>query len=212
MTDGPIRRGRGRPRDPTKRAALLAAARRLFVEHGVDAVTMDQVLAQAGVSRATLYSNFADKSALIAAVIAGESERIVNDAWAQANLDAPLEAALVGFGEQLLQFIAEPETMAFERLVAHLAKQEPAHGERFFAAGPGRARGVLADLIRRAQARGDLAPADSEQAANDLMGLWQGFWRMEVQYGHRPPPDGGEIGRMARHAVGQFLRLYGRDN
>lgn len=210
MTDQPAKRARGRPRDPAKRAALLAAARGLFLEHGTDAVTMDQVIARARVSRATLYSNFADKGALLAAVIAAESERIVTDAWAQDHLDRPMQQTLVAFGQNLLRFIAEPDTMAFERLIAQAAQAEPAYGEQFFAAGPGRARSILMALVHAGQARGELGPADPEQAANDLLGLWQGFWRLEIQYGHWRPPKDDELDRLARHAVRQFMRVYAR--
>lgn len=171
---------------------------------------MDQVIARASVSRATLCSNFADKGALLAAVIAAESERIVMDAWAQDHLDRPIQQTLTGFGRNLLRFIAEPDTMAFERLIAQAALAEPAYGAQFFAAGPGRARSILMALIYAGQARGELGPADPEQAANDLLGLWQGSWKLEIQYGHRQPPKDDELDRLAHHAARQFMRLYAR--
>lgn len=208
MTDEIIKRARGRPRDPTKRAALLHAARALFLERGTGAVTLDQVVARAGVSRATLYGNFADKGELLAAVIADESERIVTGEWARDDIDQPVERTLIRFGEGPLRFVAEADTMAFERLIAQAALAEPAYGTRFFAAGPGRVRGIVRAIIRAGQQRGELEPCDAEQAANDLLGLWQGFWRLEIQYGHRPAVDPAELDRLARHGVQQFLRLY----
>ena len=45
-------RRRGRPVDPAKRAALLAAARHLFLAKGFDAVTMGEIAAHAHVYRA----------------------------------------------------------------------------------------------------------------------------------------------------------------
>lgn len=209
MTEVSIKRKRGRPRDPGKRVALIAAARDLFLRHGADAVTMDQIVTRAGVSRATLYGNFPDKGALLAAMIAAESERIVTDTWAQDHLSADLADALIGFGERLVRFTARADTMAYERLIAQVAQAEPRYGARFFAAGPGRARSLLISLIRGGQSRGELRPADPEQAANDLMGLWQGFWRIELTYGDRAAPDADELDRIARHGVNQFLRLYG---
>ena len=208
MTVEAIKRARGRPRDPTKRAALLHAARALFLERGTGAVTLDQVVARAGVSRATLYANFGDKGELLAAVIADESDRIVSGEWARGNSDEPVERTLIRFGEGLLRFVAEADTMAFERLVGQAALAEPAHGTRFFAAGPGRVRGIVVAIIRVGQQRGELTPCDAEQAANDLLGLWQGFWRLEVQYGCRPAIAPAELDRFARHGVRQFLRLY----
>ncbi|MFI9722465.1 TetR/AcrR family transcriptional regulator [Streptomyces sp. NPDC052396] len=51
------------------RAAVLDAAARLFAEHGVQHVSMDQVAAAAGVGKGTLFRRFGDKSGLAAALL-----------------------------------------------------------------------------------------------------------------------------------------------
>src|SRR5215467_8301633 len=51
------------------RAAVLQAARQLFAEQGVAAVSMDQVAAAAGVGKGTLFRRFGDKSGLAAALL-----------------------------------------------------------------------------------------------------------------------------------------------
>jgi AcrR family transcriptional regulator len=51
------------------RAAILDAAAVLFAEHGVDAVSMDQVAAAAGVGKGTLFRRFGDKAGLAAALL-----------------------------------------------------------------------------------------------------------------------------------------------
>ena len=208
MTDQSAKRARGRPRDPTKRVALLAAARELFLERGSEAVTMDQVLSRAGVSRATLYSNFANKSELLTAVIDAESKRIFTEQWANDHLEQSTEEKLIRLGAKLLHFIAEADTLAFERLIAQAALADPGYGTRFFAAGPGRIRSIVMAIIHAGQERGELQPCDTETAANDLLGLWQGFWRLEIQYGHRPAADPAELDRLVHHGVKQFLSLY----
>ncbi len=199
---------RGRPRDPSKREALLAAARGLFLDKGFDAVSMDEVLLAAGVSRVTLYSNFPNKAALLEAVIRRESERIVSDGWLRESLSDELEEALTGFGESLLRFLLDPEMIALERLVFGAARSFPHLGTRIFAAGPGRAHTLLADLIRAAQAENALRSADADLAAADLMGLWQGSCRMEMIFNQRPSPGPAELRKRAAHGVSQFLRLY----
>ncbi|TGQ53563.1 TetR family transcriptional regulator, partial [Mesorhizobium sp. M4B.F.Ca.ET.211.01.1.1] len=52
------------------RATLLAAARRLFSEHGYAGTSMDDLTAQAGLTRGALYHHFGDKKGLLAAVVA----------------------------------------------------------------------------------------------------------------------------------------------
>lgn len=47
--------GRGRPRDPRTRAAILGAARALLEKGGLTAVTIEAIAHKAGVSRPTIY-------------------------------------------------------------------------------------------------------------------------------------------------------------
>lgn len=51
------------------RVAVLEAAARLFAEHGVAAVSMDQVAAAAGVGKGTIFRRFGDKSGLATALL-----------------------------------------------------------------------------------------------------------------------------------------------
>ncbi len=200
---------RGRPRDPAKRQALLDAARKLFLLHGVDGVTIDEIIAAAGVSRSTFYSNFEHKDALFTAVIKERSQQIATDEWVNTSLSGDFEASVIAFGERLLKFVGEPETFALERLLGHAAQTDPGHAAMFFNAGPGRARNILTLIIVKAQEQGVVRRTDPQQAANDLMGLWHGFWRLEMVYGGQPAPDERERSRLARHGVHQFLKLYG---
>ncbi|WP_328616295.1 TetR/AcrR family transcriptional regulator [Amycolatopsis sp. NBC_00355] len=56
------------------RIRVLNAAETLFAEHGVDAVTMDDVATAAGVGKGTLYRRFGDKAGLAMALL-DERER-----------------------------------------------------------------------------------------------------------------------------------------
>ncbi|MFI7030851.1 TetR/AcrR family transcriptional regulator [Microbispora rosea] len=51
------------------RRRVLEAAAKLFREHGVEAVSMDAVAAEAGVGKGTLFRRFGDKSGLVAALL-----------------------------------------------------------------------------------------------------------------------------------------------
>lgn len=51
------------------RATLLATARRTFTEHGYADTSMDDLTAQANLTRGALYHHFGDKKGLLAAVV-----------------------------------------------------------------------------------------------------------------------------------------------
>src|SRR3712207_8885803 len=64
-TERPLHRG-GRPRDPSRDAAIKAALLRLLGEVGYGGLTMDAVAEQAGVGKATIYRRWPTKQQLIA--------------------------------------------------------------------------------------------------------------------------------------------------
>ncbi|CDM62338.1 MULTISPECIES: TetR/AcrR family transcriptional regulator [Rhizobium] len=51
------------------RGKLIAAARKAFAEKGYSAASMDELTAEAGLTRGALYHNFGDKQGLLAAVV-----------------------------------------------------------------------------------------------------------------------------------------------
>lgn len=61
------------------RAKILEVTARLFAEHGVDRVSMDQIAAEAGVGKGTLFRRFGDKAGLGAALL-DERERELQNA------------------------------------------------------------------------------------------------------------------------------------
>ena len=94
-----------------KRAAILMAARDLFVRLGVDGVSMDAIASKAGVSKVTVYDYFGDKRRLFLAILNAASESM--DASVRKVLDerisdtagiatiAQLEAALIAVAVDL---------------------------------------------------------------------------------------------------------------
>src|SRR5690349_16874501 len=77
-------------RTAATRAALVAAGRRLFAEHGFAGVGTEAIVAEAAVSRGALYHHFEDKTALFAGVLevveADVTDRIATAALAGDDL------------------------------------------------------------------------------------------------------------------------------
>ncbi|WP_243228352.1 TetR/AcrR family transcriptional regulator [Microbacterium sp. CIAB417] len=94
-------------RPSAARARLLDAATRLFYEEGIHAVGVDRIIAEAGVTRATLYKQFAGKENLVLAYLEGEDAllRGLFDAAAAGTSDPErlLDATIGGIAADVRQ-------------------------------------------------------------------------------------------------------------
>jgi len=72
----PINRRPGRPRDPNADNAILRAALKIFIENGIDAVTIEEIARRAGVGRSTVYRRWSSKEQLLAQAIESARESI----------------------------------------------------------------------------------------------------------------------------------------
>lgn len=94
------------------RSALVAAARELFGNRGLD-VPLDDIATRAGVSNATLYRHFADRRALLAEVVLASLQRH-DAALAVASASPTGWAGLVSF----LEFLFDEQVAEVEHLGA----------------------------------------------------------------------------------------------
>lgn len=65
--------------DADSRARLIDAALRAILENGVDAVRIDEIVAEVGVTKGSLYWHFDDRNALIKAALAEHIQRLNED-------------------------------------------------------------------------------------------------------------------------------------
>jgi len=89
-----------------RRAQLLDVGRRLFAERGLDGTSIEEIAAQAGVSKPVVYEHFGGKEGLYAVVVDREVERFLNMATTLLDGDdtmAKFEIAAV----ELLRYIQE---------------------------------------------------------------------------------------------------------
>lgn len=92
------------------RAAILDAAASLFAEHGVEAVSMDQVAAAAGVGKGTLFRRFGDKAGLAVALLDAR-ERLLQEGILHGppplGPGAPSADRLVAFADAYVDYVLE---------------------------------------------------------------------------------------------------------
>ena len=206
--DVPRRSRAGRPKDATKRAAILAAARDLFRAQSYDSVTMGAVAARAGVSQMTLYSHFADTETMFETVVRALSDEMLSAIAGPDRAAAPLRERLNSVGIGFLRVVLDASVRTMGLTLSASLQTDQALARRFYQAGPGRTRSALATIIAEAMACGELAADSPEWAADDLISLWEGGLPGQLAFGLIEQATEDEIVRRARRGTEVFLRAY----
>ncbi|MHB8670447.1 MAG: TetR/AcrR family transcriptional regulator [Acidimicrobiales bacterium] len=139
------------------RGALVSAARRLYGRRGYASVSLDEVCAQAGVTKGALYHHFANKEDLFVAVLSQVEADFERAGAAAVSPGTDLPSALLGAGRAFLEVCARPDN---RRIVV----EAPAvlGWQRCREVEGGHALGLLRDALEHAVASGQLecdAPA-----------------------------------------------------
>jgi AcrR family transcriptional regulator len=157
-------RGRGRPRSAEAEQAILEATLRLVAEHGVAHLTIEGVAAEAGVGKTTIYRRWETKTELIIAAVSqlapppGEfpdAGSFVGDMQALGDLQRRRTAGsllLTAAPRVLADAADDPELHA--GFVQHVVKP---------------LRAMIAAIVERAQARGELRSDIDVEAVVDLI-------------------------------------------
>jgi AcrR family transcriptional regulator len=91
------------------KAKLIAAARKAFATHGYAGASMDELTAEAGLTRGALYHNFGDKKGLLGAVVAQIDGEMAHRAH-EAGLTAATEwEGLAAEGVAYINMALDPE-------------------------------------------------------------------------------------------------------
>lgn len=183
-----------RPRSNEAHEKVLHAALTLFGERGIEGASMDAIARSAGVSKATLYSHWVDKEALLMEVML----------WVNGlnpNTDSDKEDPDTGSLEQDLAIVLtrrpprkfdEARQRMTPALIAYsVTHQEFGHAWRSRVMEPGRQ--CIRRILRRAQRRGQLPMShDMDVSLALLLGpmLYQHIFEKDkhkrrVDLGHR---------------------------
>lgn len=200
-----------------KRRDILRAACRLFLQQGFAATTLEEVAAEAGVSKQTVYAHFGDggeptKETLFRAMVEREVGRDhvaphpLEHTMAQTD---DLEGDLRTFARHHLQVVLRPDLVRLRRMLIGEAQRFPELARAWWLHGPERSFDLFAGWFTVLGERGLLDVPDPLLAArtfnwlvlsvplNEAMALGQ-------------PRDAGQLDRHADEAVRVFLAAYGR--
>ncbi|UYF98602.1 MULTISPECIES: TetR/AcrR family transcriptional regulator [unclassified Halomonas] len=193
------------PRGVARRERLLDAARDVFLEQGYAGASVNDVVARAGGSLATLYKQFGSKEGLFTAAM----ERHIETAWAvieagRRDRQAP-EQVLFELGRRMLMLVFDPGVIRLMRGLAFEAERAPALGELFLVRGPDRTREALADYLSDQVEQGRLALEAPREAAGIFMGMLMGEWHINALLGRDLAIDEARCNARARHCAAIFL-------
>jgi AcrR family transcriptional regulator len=148
---GEAKRGPGRPLDPTRDDAIIAATLAGLSEVGYDRLTIDTVAARAKVGKATLYRRWSSKADLVIDALS-----VHKSAW-----EAPDTGSLRGDFEALLDGEGAPAEPNPAPLVgglmtaaSHDSTLSRALQDRFVDPG----KNLITEVVERAVARGEVDP------------------------------------------------------
>lgn len=192
------------PRGP-KRIAIIDAAADLFVLHGYDGTNIEMIAEKAGVSRQTIYNQYASKGSLFLAITADlvwEIMAPLTDFEHSANM----RETLLALGRRLCKAMLTPRAIALRRLVITEAARFPELGHAAYEASIAVIETRVASYLLE-QRR--LLISDSVLAARQFLALVVHPIEIRTQFIGGAGAEDDEISQHLEAAVDTFLRAFG---
>ena len=203
-------------RSARKRRAIMEAATTLFLRDGYRYTSMDQVAAEAAVSKQTVYKQFAGKEQLFRDIVLGvtdNAEAIITDMTSVLRTKgvashAELQAVLTDLARRYIDGVLQPRVLALRRLIIAEAERFPDLARAYFEKAPARALEVIASALQGYIERGLLAADDPGLAATQFAYLALAIPQDRAQFFPDERPSPAERDRLASEAVRIFLAAY----
>ena len=212
LSTGNAERSGGRPaagQDPAKRQQIIDGAKRCFLDLGFEAASMNDITAEAGVSKGTIYVYFANKEDLFGALIDRERSAMLMSAQQLLEESDSTRAALTAFGRKLTERLTSDHVIRAQRMVLGVAERMPNLARRFFGPDPFSGVSVLINYFDRKIAVGELVIDDTELAARQFIELTMAGTFKRRLFGSLTEAEGNaQIDRMVDSAVDMFLAYY----
>jgi AcrR family transcriptional regulator len=207
LETGAFRRGPGGR--PTRQEAerrhreLLDTTKRLLLERGWEATSIDEISRQSGVAKRFLYARYPDKAALFFAAVAQFRDEQIGTLGALAEPPDDVEEGLLALGRQMLAVALRDETLAIVRLFLAEAPRMRGFAKLFAESFPRRGLAGISHFLAAYVERGALSVDDPQLASEHFAMLVVGMPQRLAMLGHRDAPEADE--RRLRSAVKLFL-------
>lgn len=188
---------------------ILDAAITIFAKAGFSGASMDDIAAQSGLSKPTLYQYFANKEALFEAMMLAPRDEMMTAFETEADQD--MVTQLLNFAWVYAETVMRPEFLSLARLIIGEAQRFPEVGRAYQASGPDQVFEGLKAFMSAQRAEGRLTFEDADLAAEDFWGLILSAPRNKAL--HVPDADISReaLARSIHNGLRVFLRAYSTD-
>lgn len=203
---GPTQRGQC-----AKRVSILDAAAEVFCREGFSGASIDEIAAEACVSRQTIYNHYREKETLFVAVVEDVMTRanamLFSTLSTFPDRSDNLEDDLTAFAISLSRnCICNQDGKFLRKLVLSEGERYPHLFDAWREHGPGKIGTALAALFSRLHHKGVLQIDDVDLAARQFLALVNADLQMTTLFGGTPSEDA--LQSAAHNAVRTFLRAY----
>jgi len=181
--DGRLARGQRR------RAAMLAAARELFLSKGYRKTTLTDIIERSGGSRETIYSNFKGKIGLFGAIIDGAGDQFADFVLQSSSEASNPREFLTELGTHMLNIWLTPEGRAIHGTVLSEGVASPEIVDVWFRGGAEKVLKALAQYIEVQTKAGRLNVQDPMIMARQFQFLLYGEIAFPAMSGDSEPID-----------------------
>jgi AcrR family transcriptional regulator len=195
---------RWRRRKEARPAEIIAAAGRLFADHGFAATKLDDVARRAGVAKGSIYLYFATKEDLFRAVV---QSAVVPQVQVVRGMAEAFNGSLADLLPRLLQgaasIIGRSDVFAVARMVIGESRNFPDLAKIWHDEVVAPVLGALTGAIARAQAAGEVAEGDARLYAFSVVGplLMAILFRDVFGHASDDPPDLACLAKQHAHLL-----------
>ena len=205
-------------RSARKREVILATATSSFLRNGFRGTSMDEIASLAGVSKQTVYKQFADKERLFREIVEGVSANAatlvtaLSEAFGQvpAATRDELATRLHRVGRTYIDGVLQPQVLALRRLIISEADQFPDLASRYYEHGPAQGIRVVAKGLQPYLESELITADDVHLAAAHFAYLTLAISHDRAMFVPADLPSAEEREHHTSRAVTVFLAAYGR--
>ena len=196
--------------DNAKRRQIVDGARKVFLLHGFEGASMNDIAREAGVSKGTLYVYFENKERLFSVIVDEERASHVEGIFAFDHDNDDIEGVLTRIAVEITTFLSQPRIISAMRAVMGITERMPDLGVHFYERGPCYSRNHLAAYLDTRVAAGQLDIPDTQLAAAQFLEMANAPLVKPMFFmANNVPPSPERIREVAASAVRLFMAGYG---